>query len=331
MQPTTKQALINYLEFLKESGFLYAEGGVAEAVAAMAPVTEVIGPRTMPASAPASAMPQRVRAAEPQRAAQPETAGGARSAERKREEAPAERPAAKKTAAAAPAPAQAQPTPLAIPNIPAGPLTREQRVALLADGAKRAEACRACPLGDQRTQAVYFDGDPEAKIVFVGEAPGFNEDKQGKPFVGNAGQLLNRMIAAIGFKREEVFICNTLKCRPPQNRDPKPEEKAACEPFLLEQLAIVRPQILVALGAHAAHYLCRSEEPIGRLRERWHSYNGIPLLVTYHPSFLLQKEGKPEERDFKMRSWKDFQMLHSRYCELNPDDVREIWSKKEKS
>lgn len=329
MQLTTKQALINYLEFLKESGFLYAEGGVAEAVAAMEPVTGVIGPRTTPAPASAPATPPRARAAEPQRAAPPE--GGARSAERKKEAAPAERPAAKPAAPAKPAAATARPTPLAHPNIPPGPLTREQKLALLADGAQRAEACRACPLGSQRTQAVFYDGDPEAKIAFVGEAPGFNEDQQGKPFVGKAGQLLNKMIAAIGFKREEMFICNTLKCRPPQNRDPRPEEKAACEPFLLEQLSIVRPQILVALGAHAAHYLCRSEAPIGKLREQWHDYHGIPLLVTYHPSFLLQKEGQPQERDFKMRSWNDFKMLHTRYCELNPDDAREIWSKKEKS
>lgn len=296
MQLTTKQALINYLDFLKESGFLYAEG----VVAAEAPPPALKTARTDPGE-------RKTKAPEPARPTPP--AGAATSIT--------------STSTAAPSTS-------AIIHLGEN-LSREERLARLEDGHRRAETCRACPLGSQRTQVVYSDGDPMARIVFVGEAPGFHEDQQGKPFVGNAGQLLNRMIAAIGFKREEVFICNTLKCRPPQNRDPRPEEKAACEPFLIEQLAIVRPQLLVALGAHAAHYLCRTEEAIGRLRGHWHSYQGIPVLVTYHPSFLLQKEGKPDAVDFKKRSWQDFQMLHARYCELNPDDPRPLWTKKEKT
>lgn len=312
MQLTTKQALINYLEFLKESGYLYAEGVTPEqpppARAAAGAAALAAAPKPGGAAAVASASARKT--PEPSRPA-PQTSGTPSIT-------------SKSTSAAAPG------TNLTLPP-PTGPsLTREERLARLEDGRLRAEACRACPLGSQRTQAVYYDGDPMARIVFIGEAPGANEDQQGKPFVGAAGQLLNKMITAIGFKREEVFICNTLKCRPPQNRDPKPEEKAACEPFLIEQLAIVRPQMIVALGAHAAHYLCRTEEAIGRLRGRWHSYQGIPVLVTYHPSFLLQKEGKPDAVEFKKRSWQDFQMLHARYCELNPDDPRQIWTKKEK-
>lgn len=234
-------------------------------------------------------------------------------------------------AAAAPASAKRAPKPsekpvekpVATPAKPVKPAsastgTREERLARLA---REAEKCRACPLGATRNKSVFCDGGPNAKIVFVGEAPGGEEDIQGKPFVGRAGQLLNKMIAAIGFKREEVYICNTLKCRPPDNRDPLPEEKKACERFLVEQLEILHPDILVALGAHAANFLCNTEMSIGKLRGKWHSYHGVPLLATYHPAFLLRSPG------FKPESWKDFQAIHKKYCELNPDDQRNIWTK----
>lgn len=321
MTHSVKQALIHYLEFLKESGYLYAEGGVAEAAAANRPAA------TQPAPAPD---------APPARPARPTPAAEMRPTPAYPAQAPAPRPAQPARAAASPQPAPSAPPAAQPPHpaIPAGPLSREERLALLADGAARAQACRACPLGNQRTQAVYYDGDPMAKIVFVGEGPGFQEDQQGKPFVGPAGQKLNKMIASIGFKREEVFICNTVKCRPTQgnkDRPPLPAEKAACEHFLLEQIAIVRPQILVALGAQAAQYLCQSTQGIGQLRGKWHTFRGIPVIATFHPSFLLRKEREADGKTFTLRAFEDLKMLHARYSELNPDDPRQLWTKKEKS
>lgn len=215
-----------------------------------------------------------------------------------------------------------QPAPAAAPKQAAAPAVNvAERQARLAGLAHEAEACRGCSLHKTRNKSVFADGGPNAKIVFVGEAPGGEEDIQGKPFVGRAGQLLNKMIAAIGFNREEVYICNTLKCRPPENRDPSPEEKKACERFLVEQLEILKPQILVALGAHAANFLCGTDISIGKLRGKWHSYHGVPLLATYHPAFLLRSPG------FKPQSWLDFQAIHKKYCELNPEDPRKIWTK----
>lgn len=344
MAPTTKQSLINYLEFLKENGYLYAEGVDVEALAqeaagamlapaapnASAPPAPAmvqtaqhsVGPQSAPAMQPATRSTARPAAAHSpvsSRAAAPDAGadlfGGAPPA------APARQAAARHTATHHAAPVCAM-TPDW--NRLAG-ISVEEKARLLADGAARAEACRACALGAQRNKLVYKDGPPEARLLFVGEAPGGEEDLQGLPFVGAAGQLLNKMIAAIGLKREEVFICNTLKCRPPQNRDPQPEEKAACEHFLIEQLEIMRPALMVALGAHAAHYLCRSEESIGRMRGRWHDYHGVPLLVTYHPAFLLRNAS------FKPKSWEDFQAIHAKYSELFPDDPRPLWSKKENS
>ena len=183
--------------------------------------------------------------------------------------------------------------------------------------------CRACELHAGRTRPVFADGPPDARIAFVGEAPGAEEDRQGVPFVGRAGQLLDKMIEAIGLSREEVYICNTLKCRPPGNRDPLPAEKKACERFLIGQLELVRPCLLVALGAHAANFLCATDGSLGRLRGQWHAYRGIPLRVTYHPSFLLRPTGVR----YKPEAWKDFQEIHRKYCELNPDDVRPIWAR----
>ena len=291
MTLSNKRALIQYLEFLKSSGYLYMENVSAQVAAEPLPQVQT----------------QSAKEAEPhmkkESAAKPKGKAALQGAEADLfapETAPAPVPKAKKTSPALP---------------------RKKRLECFADAIARAEACRACTLGDKRNKLVYGDGDPEAKIVFVGEAPGGDEDEQGIPFVGRAGQLLNKMIAAIGFKREEVYICNTLKCRPPGNRDPLPSEKEACEHFLVEQLEILRPQILVALGAHAAQYLCRSEESIGRLRGAWHSYQGVALLATYHPAFLLRSPS------FKAKAWEDFQAIHKKYCELNPGDQRDIWSK----
>ncbi len=167
-------------------------------------------------------------------------------------------------------------------------------------------ACEKCPLHTTRTRAVPGEGSPRARLMFVGEAPGADEDQQGRPFVGRAGQLLDKMIAAMGFARDEVFIANVLKCRPPGNRDPQPQEVAACLPYLRAQLALVRPEIICSLGKHSAHALLGRKDPIGQLRGRFFDFRGTPLLPTFHPSYLLRS---PEE---KVTAWKDLQLVMKR-------------------
>lgn len=159
--------------------------------------------------------------------------------------------------------------------------------------------CTKCGLHKTRTQTVFGVGNPAASWMFIGEAPGADEDKQGEPFVGRAGQLLNAMLFAIGLKREEVYIANVLKCRPPGNRDPQPEEVAQCEPYLIRQIEHIRPKLIVALGRHAAHSLLKTDVPLARLRGQRLSYHGIPLVVTYHPAYLLRSPGE------KRKAWDD--------------------------
>ncbi len=163
--------------------------------------------------------------------------------------------------------------------------------------------CQLCPLGKTRRNLVFGDGNPNARLVFVGEAPGADEDAQGLPFVGRAGQLLTKIIEAMGLTREDVYICNILKCRPPQNRNPLPEEIAACEPFLKKQLQIIAPSYICALGSFAAKALLRTETPITALRGRFHSYEGIKLMPTYHPAYLLRN---PAAKKFV---WDDMQLI----------------------
>lgn len=148
--------------------------------------------------------------------------------------------------------------------------------------------CTKCSLHKTRTQTVFGVGHRHAKWMFIGEAPGADEDRQGEPFVGKAGQLLNAILFAMGLKREEVYIANVLKCRPPGNRDPQPEEVAQCEPYLLRQIELIKPKLIVALGRHAAHSLLKTEVPLGKLRGQKLSYHGTPLFVTYHPAYLLR-------------------------------------------
>ena len=166
-------------------------------------------------------------------------------------------------------------------------------------------ACRACKLCEGRRQTVFGVGHTSAHWMIVGEAPGEQEDRQGEPFVGKSGQLLDNMLRAVGLTRgeaaaaEQVFIANTVKCRPPGNRNPEPEELAQCEPYLIRQIALVQPRIILAMGRFAVQSLLRSDEPIGRLRGRVHQYQGVPLIVTYHPAYLLRN---PED---KAKSWDD--------------------------
>ncbi|MFL6621259.1 MAG: uracil-DNA glycosylase family protein [Sulfurifustis sp.] len=159
--------------------------------------------------------------------------------------------------------------------------------------------CKRCELHATRTQTVFGVGNRSAQWLFVGEAPGADEDRQGEPFVGRAGQLLNAMLEAIGLRREEVYIANVLKCRPPGNRDPQPKEVECCEPFLVRQIELIRPRLIVALGRHAAHSLLKTEVPLSRLRGQRHSYRGTPLIVTFHPAYLLRTPGD------KRRAWED--------------------------
>ncbi|WP_429884450.1 uracil-DNA glycosylase [Geoalkalibacter halelectricus] len=160
------------------------------------------------------------------------------------------------------------------------------------------EDCRRCALCKGRKNIVFGVGNPHARVVFVGEAPGREEDERGEPFVGEAGRLLDRILFAMGLSRAEVYICNVEKCRPPQNRDPRPEEIAACEPYLRRQLAAISPQVIVALGRFAVQTLVGNQSPLGRLRGRWHEYQGIALMPTYHPAYLLRNPvGKREVWD----------------------------------
>lgn len=165
--------------------------------------------------------------------------------------------------------------------------------------------CRACALCESRRHTVFGVGHPRAHCMIVGEAPGEQEDQRGEPFVGPAGQLLDRMLAALGLTRDEapperqVFIANTLKCRPPRNRNPAAEELATCQPFLERQVALVQPRVILAMGRFAVQSLLGSDAPIGRLRGQVHRWRGVPLVVTYHPAYLLRQPGD------KARAWDD--------------------------
>ncbi len=178
----------------------------------------------------------------------------------------------------------------------------EQRAAALEAIREDLGDCTRCALHQGRNTIVFGVGDPAARLMFVGEGPGADEDAQGLPFVGRAGQLLNNMIAAMGLKREECYIANVVKCRPPGNRTPEPEEANTCSPFLFRQIDAVRPQVLVALGATAATYLLGQRQPLAGLRGRVHAYRGMSLVVTYHPAFLLRDPRQKKE------AWADLQI-----------------------
>lgn len=218
-------------------------------------------------------------------------------------------PAAIEPAAAVPAPARdTQPaaTPAAAATPPQG---KAERLAALRGPVL---ACTKCAhLASSRTQVVFGVGNPEAEVMFVGEAPGEDEDLQGEPFVGKAGELLTRIIVAMGFTREEVYIGNVLKCRPDMppgesgNRKPRPEEMKTCLPYLLQQIEIIQPRVLVALGATAVEGLTGDTTPVGRLRGQWRQFAGIPLMVTYHPAYLLRNQALPEKR----KVWEDMLMV----------------------
>lgn len=166
--------------------------------------------------------------------------------------------------------------------------------------------CQRCPLSRGRRNLVFGVGNPQARLVFVGEGPGREEDERGEPFVGEAGRLLDRILFAIGLERSEVYICNVVKCRPPGNRDPAPDEIATCQPFLTRQLAAIAPELIVTLGRVASQALLGETTPISRLRGQWRAYRGVPLLPTYHPAFLLRNPAAKRE------VWEDMKLVLKR-------------------
>jgi len=168
--------------------------------------------------------------------------------------------------------------------------------------AKKVQKCTRCPLYETATNGVPGEGDPKAQLVCVGEAPGAKEDETGRPFVGQAGQLLTKILGAIDLTREQVFICNVLKHRPPGNRNPRPEEVEACSPYLIRQLGLIKPKVIVAFGTFAAQTLLNTKTPIGQLRGLVHKYHGIPLVVTYHPAALLRNPA------WKRPTWEDVKL-----------------------
>jgi DNA polymerase len=188
-------------------------------------------------------------------------------------------------------------------------LTAEQRRQALVVLAEQVSTCSRCPeLMATRTQTVFGDGPVGAELCFIGEAPGADEDAQGIPFVGAAGQLLNRIIAACGLKRQEVYICNILRCRPPGNRTPQVNEAANCREYLERQLELVGPRFIVALGGCAAQNLLNTTRSLGSLRRRFHDYKGIPVLCTYHPAYLLPHRSPEKKKDV----WEDMKLLLAR-------------------
>lgn len=204
-------------------------------------------------------------------------------------------------------------------NIPLSPELVGQLEAISSGGLalleKAVSECTRCPLADTRTNTVFGAGNPRAKLVFVGEAPGREEDLQGKPFVGRAGKLLTDIIEkGMKLTREDVYICNVLKCRPPNNRDPRPGEIEQCEPYLIRQLEQIQPKIICALGAHAARTLLKTNVPIGRLRGKWHFYHGIALRATYHPAYLLRNSAD------KKKAWEDVKEIMKVYHGESPPE-----------
>jgi len=189
---------------------------------------------------------------------------------------------------------------------PAGVLSMESRDPSIDAIREDIGDCRRCKLHEHRRTIVFGEGDPKAKLVFVGEGPGADEDASGRPFVGRAGQLLDKIIAAMGLNREDVYIANIVKCRPPGNRAPERDEVDTCEPFLFRQLAFIHPEVIVALGSPAFQCLLRTKEPITRARGQWRDWNGIKVMPTFHPAFLLRSPDKKREVWEDMKKVRDY-------------------------
>jgi uracil-DNA glycosylase family 4 len=311
MDPSPQQHLRAYVDYLRDLGVydLYVRNDPATALPESLRAAIAAGPAAPPVLRQAASSPpvNRAQSATRAQASTPHPTPSPR--------APLAQPAPPTTyfdtepAALNLPPELAVPMPKPVPFDDLVPLNNDiipaaQRAAALQ--AVRADIgdCTRCPLAYAgRHTIVFADGDPNARLMFVGEGPGADEDASGLPFVGKAGQLLNNMIAAMGLKREEVYIANIVKCRPPGNRTPEPVEANTCSQFLIRQIDIVRPQVIVALGATAATYLLGVRQSLSSLRGRWHSSRGAKVAVTYHPAFLLRDPRQKGE------AWKDLQMV----------------------
>lgn len=212
----------------------------------------------------------------------------------------------------APAPATQGRTPTPDPA-EATPASHFTPPASLEDVVKAVASCNLCPLYATATNPVPGEGNPRAQLMCVGEAPGATEDETGRPFVGAAGQLLTKILAAVDLTREQVYICNVLKHRPPGNRNPLPEEVKACSPYLIRQIELIRPKVILALGTFAAQTLLDTKTPIGKLRGQVHRYYGVPLVVTYHPAALLRNPA------WKRPTWEDVQLARRILDSPGPD------------
>ncbi len=201
---------------------------------------------------------------------------------------------------------------VALPGTEPAPPSAQRRRQALDDLAERARGCTLCRLSEGRRSVVFGSGNADADLMFIGEGPGAEEDRQGLPFVGPAGELLSRIIRAIDLTRDDVYIANIVKCRPPDNREPRPDEVGACREYLERQIDLVRPRIIVALGRVAAQSLLGNDLPIGRLRGRWYSLRGAALMVTYHPAALLRNPA------LKRPTWDDMQKVRDRLREPTP-------------
>jgi DNA polymerase len=301
------RALVGWYEGTGAWG-LPAESSADDALAALAPSRGGSAPaerRPMPAGAPQFRPPPG-----PAPAAAP---------------APPARPAEPSAARPAPAPAPVaavepprfpadRPQPVIAParpaaRMPSSPEERMRRLAVLADEVRGCTKCRLC---QARTHAVFSRGNPLAELCFVGEGPGAEEDLQGEPFVGPAGQLLDKMVAAMGYHRDDVYICNVVKCRPPENRKPQPDEMETCKPYLATQLELIAPKYIVALGATAVQGLLGTSEGITKLRGKWKMYKGVPVMPTFHPAYLLRQPSAKRE------VWSDLQQVMARLGKAPP-------------
>jgi uracil-DNA glycosylase family 4 len=180
----------------------------------------------------------------------------------------------------------------------------------LAELNKNINTCLKCPLGYTRTNFVFGVGNPDSDVMFIGEAPGADEDAQGEPFVGRAGQLLNKILSAVNLKREEVYICNILKCRPPNNRDPETIEMETCTPYLYKQIELIKPKFIICLGRIAGQWLLQTNDTLTSLRGKLHDFRGTKLMVTYHPAALLRNP------NWKYPAWEDMKMFRKAYDEM---------------
>ncbi len=210
--------------------------------------------------------------------------------------------------------------PLALPVVPSVAVTASDTGPALDETdlgglARHLKDCARCRLSEQRKTVVFGEGAHDARVMFIGEGPGAEEDRTGRPFVGQAGQLLDRMVVAMGFERAQTYIANVVKCRPPGNRDPKDDEIAACSGFLDRQIDLIRPDVIVALGKFAANRLTGTDKPLGALRGRWSHYRGVPLIATYHPAYLLRTPAD------KRKVWADLKLVIEKLGESRQSTV----------